>query len=766
MVESNPLTNDQRLGVIRSNDLNMVLAAAGTGKTSVIVAKALDLIDRGLAKADEILVLAYNNTAAKDVSHRYQDKAKKSGVNTEILPRISTFHALGRQILKEKGQSTRNSVFSDDETKLNQWVSQWLIDYLSANDARLFAFIRLFPEPVNPFEFTSMQEYEAYHRDNEFRTLNGDRVKGYQELLISNFLFIKGISFKYEAPYVSKRRINIGFDYKPDFHLTGTNIYIEHFGIDRAGNTRADIDAEKYKAEMKSKIELHQSCGTELIQTFHYEWVEDTLETHLMQQLNNFDIAVNPIAPETILEKLKEEGQVHSWSHLFTKVLQAIRVERLTKNAIIERLTASDIAQANKFADIFDHLHQSYIQELSSQQAIDFDDMIIKSTALVKQGRYQPKWKYLLVDEFQDISMARMDMVQSLIKHGNNPSLTVVGDDWQSIYRFSGGKLELTTRFNELIGNHTLTKLQKTFRYNNSIADTAGQFVMQNPEQFQKFIETNEKVSSPRVRILDDKIGVEDGLYKRIIEIITTIRANDKTGSILVLGRYNKQLKKAGQFIKQHRLHENVSVLSFHKSKGLEGDHTILIGFSQGKMGFPSENTELAVIDALMPALDKYPFSEERRLMYVALTRAKQRCYIIADPTSPSVFITELLSSQYQVDVVSPSFAELQLKIYKCPHCFSGQLKLMKGQYGEFYTCSAGNACSVGKARVCQKCSAPSIDTRENSRCNNPACSHSFKICPKCGRPMNRKNGQKNDFWGCSGYGVPSDKCNYTESIK
>jgi DNA helicase-4 len=169
-----------------------------------------------------------------------------------------------------------------------------------------------------------------------------------------------------------------------------------------------------------------------------------------------------------------------------TKALKSIRVERLDKKAILERLITSKIFNAEKYSELLDQLHSGYIDELKRQNTIDFDDMIIRAIEVINNGSYVPQWKYLLLDEFQDISAARMEFIQCILAKGPTPSLTVVGDDWQSIYRFSGGKLELTTRFKDLVGPCTLTKLQKTFRYNNSIAKTAGTFIMQNPEQYKR----------------------------------------------------------------------------------------------------------------------------------------------------------------------------------------------------------------------------------------------------------------------------------------
>ena len=765
-VESNPLTQEQRLGVLRSNDINMVLAAAGTGKTSVMVAKALDLIDRGLAKPTEILILAYNRSAAEELKDRLVEKAEKGNIKLESQPQISTFHALGRKLLRDAGVSTYISVFTEDDIKLKQWITSWLETYLLADESRFLDFIDLLTEPVNPFNFESVADYEKYVRDNEFRTLNGERVKGYQELLIANFLYSNGVDYAYEARYVSKRRIDIGFDYRPDFHINSTNIYIEHFGIARNGATRPGIDPSKYNESILNKRVLHAECETTLIETFHYEWIEQNLISGLKEKLAEQGVIFTPLKPEEILNKLRENGQIAQWSDLLKKAIQAIRVERLTQVTILERLRKAAISQPDKVTELLDALNQGYVQELNDQKAIDFDDMIIRAIKVIVDGDFVPPWKYILVDEFQDISAARMEFISSIIEHGPQPSLTVVGDDWQSIYRFSGGKLELTTRFGEMIGNFTSTKLQKTFRYNNSIANTAGKFVMENPEQYEKLIETHTKVQQSQVYLLDDKTGKKGGVYERVKDVVQKIKTNDARATIALIARYNYLINEAKDTLVQANLHSNVYFWTFHKSKGLEADYCILIGFSHGRNGFPNENKDDAIIEALLPSLDSFPHSEERRLLYVGLTRTRKKTYIIADPTAPSDFITELLSPKYELNIVSAAFKEQYRIIFKCPSCVHGYLKLINGKYGEFYACSTGAGCLIRKARVCIKCGAPAVDGRNESICNNVSCRNIMKICERCGRPMKLREGKFGQFWGCTGYGIKDDQCKQTSKLK
>lgn len=763
-IESNPLTEQQRLAVIRSNDLNLVLAAAGTGKTSVMVAKALDLIESKSARNDEILILAYNNAAAKELKKRVTTRGASCGITQGEEPTISTFHALGKKILEDSSISTYLSDFADDSIKLQMWVNKWLVDYIKSSPASLRNFIVLSRQPINPFDFTTKEQYDAYIRDNEYRTLQGEKVKGYQELLIANWLYMNSVDYEYEAPYIIKRRIDIGFDYRPDFHIKNTKVYLEHFGIDRNENTRQDINKDEYNIGIKNKRFLHHECQTTLLETFHYDWVENNLENRLSALMNESGIKTHQKSSEDIFETLNETGLIDECSKRYLKCLQAIRAERLDKESSIKRLKNNNIVHAEKYADLLDALHKAYKDELESQKRIDFDDMIIKSTNAITSKRFIPKWSHILVDEFQDISMARMDFLKALFDYGPTPVLTVVGDDWQSIYRFSGGKLELTTRFEELVGSHTLTKLEKTFRYNNSIADIAGTFVMQNPEQYKKNVITHTRVNNSQVYLLDSNVDNENKLDERIIQVIRTIRENDSIGQIAVLARYNYLLKNAKEKIISAIPSENIMYWSFHGSKGLEAEYCILVGFFQGKTGFPNMNKEDAVVEALLPSLDTFPNSEERRLLYVALTRAKKQSYLIADPMAPSEFINELLTPKYDLHIQSKTFEDKYRKIFKCPVCTDGYFRLIAGKFGNFYGCTSGSVCT-SKPRVCEKCGSPSLDTRTKSICNNHDCRNEKEICDRCGRPMKLSNGKFGQFLGCTGFGIKDDQCKNTRNI-
>jgi DNA helicase IV len=761
--ETNPLTQEQRLAVIRDNNRNLVLAAAGTGKTSVIVAKALDLIDRNVTKSKNILILAYNKAAAVELKERLVARSANLNLGEELIPDISTFHALGRQILLETKASVRLSKFAEDPKKLENWLSKWFSDKIKADEKFAIAFINLSVQPVNFFDFKNKEEYDAYVRDNEYRTLQGDLVRGYQELLISNWLYLNGIDHQYEPRYVSKRRIEIGFNYSPDFYIEYAGVYLEHFGIERDGSTRCDIDSIKYNQDIEKKRRLHEECGTTLIETYHYNWTEGNLESVLQQHIQELGVPIKKLSKEEIFEKLKENGFLLNGVKLYLKCLQAIRVEQLSDEEIHNRLSEHQIVFADEFKKLLTDVHLSYKEELKNQEAIDFDDMIIRASLAVKNDKFLPKWTHILVDEFQDISGSRMQFLDQLVQKGNDPVLTAVGDDWQSIYRFSGGKLELTTQFENRVGSASITKLLKTFRYNNSIAQTAGRFVMQNPEQYKKKVTTHTQVDAPQVYLLDSMVDKQENLALRTVQIIQEILSDDPDASIAVLSRYRYLLADAKSEVSKC-YKKNIKYWTFHGSKGLEAEYCVLIGFFQGKTGFPNENKEDAIVEALLPSLDTFPHSEERRLLYVGITRAKKKSYLIADPRATSEFIVELLSPNYELCIASKRFEKKYREIFKCHSCSTGYFKLRKGKFGDFYSCTSGKICN-SKPRICTKCGSPSTDGKDVSTCNNTDCAAMLKICDKCGRPMKKRKGKFGEFWGCTGYGIKDDQCKNTSKI-
>ncbi|BED88777.1 hypothetical protein PspMM1_12450 [Pseudoalteromonas sp. MM1] len=645
VVESNPLTREQRLGVIRNNDKNLVLAAAGTGKTSVMVAKALDLIVHEGVKPEQILILAYNKNAANELTERFNLRAQHANLKV-TPPTILTFHALGLKLLKSDNKALSLSPFANDAMELNKWFTQWLSNTLKTDSCFCKTFVETLYEPTDSLNTETKTATKTAIKAQTYYTLSGLKVSSYHHLLIANWLYMYGIEHTYQN------------DDTADFFLPQYNIYLVHFVTDRQGNSAQHIIKSHNSGHIKSVRTHHKKHGQTLVQTFHYNWQNGQLEQRLKAQLQKHKVNINPLDNHAVYERLSATGLLKQNVNKYLNCLSAIRGEQLSDSQIAARIAKSGIINHKRYTTLLVAMQRAYNEKLKEQDAIDFDGMIASAAQAIKLGEVSVPWRHILVDEFQDISCARMAFLNTLIHYGPQPCFTAVGDDWQAIYRFSGGNLALTTQFNDLIGSHTLTVLQKTFRYNNSISEVAGRFVMQNPEQYKKHITTHTQVSTPQVVLMDDLHQGKKSVALKVQQTIATINKNNSTASIAVLSRYRFMLNEVEQHLADNNYANPLHFWTLHGSKGLEADYCIIIGFEQGKLGFPSNNPGNLLVEALLPAQDTFIHSEERRLLYVGITRAKHKSYLIAPPSGCSEFISELINDNYPIHVASSSFAK------------------------------------------------------------------------------------------------------------
>ncbi|GGB32925.1 hypothetical protein GCM10011502_02510 [Oceanisphaera marina] len=290
-------------------------------------------------------------------------------------------------------------------------------------------------------------------------------------------------------------------------------------------------------------------------------------------------------------------------------------------------------------------LHR-YQHTLAEQEHIDFDDMIEQATELVRQGRFVVPWRYILVDEFQDISAPRAALLQALRDAKPELSLFCVGDDWQAIYRFSGADVTLTTRFADYFGASRITRLDKTFRFNNQIEQVASRFVQRNPEQLPKTLNTHSRSNSPCVHVLPvDSNSQLDAISR----LLGQIAAEQAEVSVYVLARFRFSLPDNAQLAAWHKRFPTlkIAVQTLHGAKGKEADHVIMLGLCRGKYGFPPEQNATGLLDLLLPEVETFPHAEERRLFYVGLTRARQQVFLLADQQIPSPFVKELTGGGY-----------------------------------------------------------------------------------------------------------------------
>ena len=756
-VESSPLTDQQRQAIVHDEDNALVIAGAGTGKTSCAVGKVGYILKKGWAKPEEILLLAFTAKAADEMRERIR---RRLGADVTVR----TFHGLGLEIITQSRGKKPSLCPEATDPKLKAQTLAGLITDLAADKnfrEDLLAFQSSLRRAYKPaWEFKSQAEYTQYLLDVEPRALNGQLLRSYEECEIANWLVSHGVSFEYERPYEVDTATIDHRQYKPDFFLPEHSIYIEHWGVNREEKSAPFMDPIRYRQKMDWARARHAEQGTTLVETYSWEKQEGILLSSLEAKLLELGVKISPISVETALDVLNAKGRVDSFSSLVGTFLSLFKSGGYSVEELRPRAQCSgDTARSERFLRLFARIVSAYESLLHSRDEIDFDDMITQAHTHCKDGSYRSAFRYIIVDEFQDISVGRAKLIQALRDQVEGAKLFCVGDDWQSIYRFTGSDISRTTEFEKHFGPTRKTALDRTFRFHDKIAAFSSRFVQKNPSQLRKQLSTIAHSDRPGVVV---HTGEGSGTLSAIL---AEIAAEDEA-SVFLLSRYGFTSPPHAELQALQRRFPLLSVraMTAHTAKGAEADYVIVLGLSSGKHGFPSEIADDPVLEIVLADGEAYEFSEERRLFYVALTRARKRVYLVADAASPSSFVREVLADNgYEKLVFSPSTSASDV----CPACERGKITKREGGFGVFYSCSNQPICDY-KAALCSRCGRGRMRDSDGGEALCDVCGFRGRVCPLChiGVLFVKKNSRNgSEFWGCSNYGRASEPCGYTEPI-
>ena len=294
------------------------------------------------------------------------------------------------------------------------------------------------------------------------------------------------------------------------------------------------------------------------------------------------------------------------------------------------KLSAASFRSAKLMAPLL----KAWKTALKAENSVDFSGLIHQAIAILEKGRFVSPWKHILVDEFQDISPQRAALLKALRDQNKHTSLFAVGDDWQAIYRFSGAQLSLTTAFHDNFGEGDRSDLDTTYRFNSRIGEIANRFIQQNPGQLKKPLNSLRVGDKKAVTLLPD------GQLEPLLDKLSGYVKPDER--ILLLARYHHLkpalLEKAATRWPKLQL----DFMTIHASKGQQADYVIILGLQEGSDGFPAPARESIMEQALLPEPEAFPDAEERRLLYVALTRARHRIWLLFNQEAPSRFVAIL----------------------------------------------------------------------------------------------------------------------------
>ena len=753
-VEKSPFTPAQRKAIILNDKNSLVIAGAGTGKTSTIIGKVAYLIKSKKAKEHEILLLAFNRDAADELRDRIKSKV---GANVTA----KTFHSLGNGIIKDTSTNKHNiSQFAGQEIKLKEFLNDIVLNEIK-KDGAFEEINRFFSEHSitgkNAHDFTTLEDYSRSLRTQKLITLNGEYVKSFGELIIANYLFCNSIQYEYEAHYKPTLRKEYSFNYRPDFYLPDTGQYLEYYGINRLGETAPYIDRSTYNKQIEDKRKLHNKEKTTCLELFYYDLQEDKLTDRLSTLLEQHNIEKKAVPHDLMLKMVVDRKYDTRLTKLLVTFLKHYK-SNANENSIDTLKLRSKSSRDKIFIKLFQNILMEYEKKLSLESEIDFEDMIEMATLKVSSGLFKSPWKYIIVDEFQDISRGRYFLIKALQNQVKRAKTYCVGDDWQAINRFAGADLNLMKYFKYYFGKSSIVKLNLTFRFNNKIAHLSEKFVTRNPSQFKKRIKSLKHERTPQVCLYWNNNDPENVLIPFLSALPEEVLHSGK--SLQILARYSFNLpERHSTQLKQAQKIWSGNVLppkTIHSSKGLEADYVVVLDVNSDFNGFPSEKHDDPVLNLVMPNADSYKFSEERRLMYVALTRACEKVYLITQPQAPSEFILELMEKEYFTEKINQSATEG----IDCPICKSdgnhGKIINIKDN---FHGCSNYPICNY-RAASCNECEGGYYHSKDNSNpkllsCSNNDCDSNAEKCgsPKCdGGVLVLKGGFNNKFWGCHLY--------------
>ena len=654
-----PLDKQQRRSIVSEEDNCLVVSSAGSGKTSSIVGKVRYLIDIKHINPQNILLISYTNKAAAELTER---------MNIVGL-RGYTFHKLAIDIIgKATGQ--KPSIYDNTDALFVKIYHKLLED----EDFK--------KSIVEYFVDYQAQEADWEHRKNErrqqlselkevrlkaqFPDMNGETiyVRSEQEQKICFVLSSLGVKFRYEEPYEHPLVDEMHSQYKPDFSIyfeqdgKTKRIYLEHFGVDEHGlvptwfakdkGITYEEANQKYNDGITWKKAAHEKFGTILLTTssadFHYSDIQHTLKASLekagvpIQEKTDAELYDMVLPPNSKQEKAFIRLVVTFVTLIKSSCKSIQEILKQAKNVGDERSTFI-------IKRIFRPVYERYIEELKNSNQIDFTDAILQATEICRSS-HPVKYEYIIVDEFQDISVDRYNFLK-VLREGNPPAkLYCVGDDWQSIYRFSGSDMALFNQFSDYFGSTEINRIETTYRFGEPLVNLSSQFIQRNKAQLKKDIHSFDPQAKTELQFC----AYERRDYCNTIgQLVASIPA-DK--SIFLLGRYSfddyylsflyKSVKEGNRFY-YFIGDRKIEFLTVHKSKGLEADYVIILQCNKDTYGFPSMVSDDPVLNYVLTKSDQYPYGEERRLFYVAITRAKIKTYVLYDKRFPSVFVDEFL---------------------------------------------------------------------------------------------------------------------------
>ena len=686
-----PLDIDQKTAIITDDKHNLVVAGAGSGKTEVLITRIAYLVERkpDTIKPGRILALAFQNKASREIKERLN---KRYGIDVKI----KTFHALGKEILENATENSKKGAqklkFSGDnyEREYNRFIETLFKKAQEDSELQndLINYMKLYGDDEvikKEVDFKTKEEYYRYMHNLTYTTLDGTKVKSEAERAIMNFFINRNLDGKkvkilYEQPaeWMKYSDEKGGKVPSPDFFFPDYDIYIEHWALNKGGRVPEWFEGEnptnKYKRDMKAKQKKFQEQDKYvLVETTHGEFKENNflqlLEKRMLKALEgkypDKKFTFTSLSYDELVRRVWEECR-ESTKAMPLNISRFIRIAKtysLTPEDIERRLSDERWSPKQEaFAKIAVKLYKRYEKELRSANQIDFGDMINLAVKELKEKEnlYRNVFDHILVDEYQDISTQRYKLIKVLMEKNRDCKLFCVGDDWQSIMGFTGSELDFFVKFDEYFDHPARTDLTINYRSIKSVVDTGAEIIKHNGDaQLKKETTAHDDKIKP-INVYSSLHQKEYWIlyYRQIAEhCVDKIAEYHENGyewaDMMILCRITKKPVMINSLVEYAETHKipiiqgsikpiGVPLMSVHKSKGLQARAVFMLNVDNGMYGFPCELENPDIFEPAINGRKKDREEEERRLFYVAVTRAKEDVIIYNQKCAESKFLKEI----------------------------------------------------------------------------------------------------------------------------
>lgn len=672
--EGNDLSSEQRKAVLRDDKYNLVVAGAGSGKTVALTHRVAYLTKRrNSVPPERILAISYTNNAADVMGKRLQSKF---GINTV---ETTTFHALGRRILETEWDVEPEVFLERDRRNLVERIINRETDQ-SASEFKewYFEFLKHFYDDVEKSaEFEEKEESVAETQQDARLSLKQETVRSAAEKTIADFLFLHQIEYEYRSLQEWVEDAPGRGTYRADFYLPEYDLILSHRPI-RADGTMPDWSPYSSFEDLKTTVQWEQTRFNDtdpdqLIETYEFEEETGRLEQALRARLIDAGVVLDELTYEEFVETAFDYSAIESEiMSIFSSFINNARQLNHSPDDLHQRI-ANESVKKHAFGQCASIMYREYCDHLDTHEYVDFPGMLYQAIDAIENDpvKYQEKYDQILVDEFQDVSRSKVELIQQFVTPENDTTLFCVGDDWQSIYSFSGSDVSYFLDFEEYFASPQETMLTANYRCPETVVKAGNTLIRNNEQQKEKTAvsatDTDTEVITHSLAESPGDFNYNTALCERIVQLIERYLASGTSpNEIMILARAKSFYSELEELCSKRGIkttqkaededdpEEFVRLYSVHRSKGDEADHVIIIHAVEDLIGFPSqvENEELLEPVRIAPEEN---IAEERRLFYVALTRSSETLDIVTSDGHESRFLTEIdqyLSEPSNIDTL------------------------------------------------------------------------------------------------------------------